>query len=213
MKKSSTFIKLTILFLVCIYTSSCGQNKPKLSSKYNKLLAEQLDSILTEDQKYRHMIASVEEKYGIESKENKELWKTIAAKDSINIIKVKSVLDKYGWPGTDEVGENGNSCLFLVIQHSDQKTREKYLPLMREAVKQGKAQGRNLALLEDRVALGQGKKQIYGSQVYRDEVTGKFYFAPIEDERNVNKRRMALGLGKLENYAGEFGFEYKMPVK
>ncbi|MBK9289300.1 MAG: hypothetical protein IPN38_16860 [Flavobacteriales bacterium] len=42
-----------------------------------------------------------------------------------------------------------------MIQHSDQVTQEKYLPMMREAVKNGKAQGSSLALLEDRVALGQ----------------------------------------------------------
>jgi hypothetical protein len=67
-------------------------------------------------------------------------------------------LDKYGWLGADVVGGQGNSTLFLVIQHSDQATQEKYLPMMREAVKNGKAQGSSLALLEDRAALGQRQK-------------------------------------------------------
>ncbi len=39
---------------------------------------------------------------------------------------------------------------------------------MRDAVRNGKAFGRDLALLEDRVALGTGNRQKYGSQMERD---------------------------------------------
>jgi hypothetical protein len=111
------------------------------------------------------------------------------------------------------VGEQGNATLFLVIQHADQKTQEKYLPIMRVAVKSGKAYGRHLALLEDRVALAQGKKQIYGSQIHRDQQTGKYFVAPIEDEPNVNTRRAAVGLDPLEDYAKNWDIEYKLPTK
>jgi hypothetical protein len=41
--------------------------------------------------------------------------------------------------------------LFLVIQHSDSTTQEKYLPLLKQAVKDNRAFGHDLALLEDRV--------------------------------------------------------------
>ena len=64
---------------------------------------------------------------------------------------------------------------------------------MREAVKNRKARPEQLALLEDRVALAQGKKQIYGSQIHQDPKSGKYFVAPIEDEPNVNKRRAAVG--------------------
>ena len=84
---------------------------------------------------------------------------------------------------------------------------------MREAVKNGKAQASHLALLEDRVALGQGKKQIYGSQIHRDPATGKFFVAPIEDEPHVNQRRAAVGLDPLEVYVKMWGIEYKLPEK
>jgi hypothetical protein len=102
--------------------------------------------------------------------------------------------------GADVVGRQGNTTLFLVIQHSDQATQEKYLPMMREAVKNGKAQGSDLALLEDRVALGQGKRQIYGSQIGRDPETQIYYVSPLEDPNNVDKRRAEVGLGPLAEY-------------
>ncbi len=79
-------------------------------------------------------------------------WKIINEKDSINLIKIKKILDERGWLGADIIGNQGNSTLFLVIQHSDIETQEKYLPMMREAVKKGNANSSSLALLEDRVA-------------------------------------------------------------
>lgn len=189
------------------------KNKDKAEANLNKPLANQLDSIFVEDQKYRQLIGDIEKRYGHESKEMKNLWSTIRLKDSTNLIKVTTILDKFGWLGSDVVGGQGNGALFLVIQHSDQKTQEKYLPMMREAVKNGKASGSSLALLEDRVALGKGKKQIYGSQIHRDQKTGKYFVAPIEDEPNVNKRRAEVGLEPLQDYVKHWDIDYKLPVK
>ncbi len=185
------------------------QNKEKAEVKLNKPLAKQLDSIYTEDQKYRQMMGEVESKHGFESKEMKSLFNVMNRNDSINLITVTYVLDNFGWLGADVVGHQGNSTLFLVIQHSNPKTQEKYLPMMRDAVIKGNAQADALALLEDRVALGQGKKQIYGSQIRRDEQTKKYYFAPIEDEAKVNERRASAGLEPIEEYADRWNIEYK----
>jgi len=184
------------------------QNKNKAEKKLNKLLVVMLDSIYIEDQKYRNQIDAIEKQYGLKSKEMKDHWNIIKEKDSINLIKVKSILDKYGWVGADVVGVEGNSTLFLVIQHSDQATQEKYLPMMREAVKNGKAQGSSLALLEDRVALGQGKRQIYGSQIGRDPDTQIYYVLPLEDPDNVDKRRTEVGLGILAEYVNHWQIKW-----
>lgn len=72
--------------------------------------------------------------------------------------------------------------------------------MMREAVKNGKAQGSSLALLEDRVAIGQGRRQIYGSQIGRDPETNQYYVLPLEDPNNVDKRRAEVGLSTLAEY-------------
>ena len=193
------------------------QNKDKAEVSLNKPLVAILDSIYIEDQTYRKQIDGIEKKYGWESKEMKDHWKIINEKDSINLIKVQSILDKYGWLGADVVGGQGNSTLFLVIQHSDQSTQEKYLPMMREAVKNSKAQGSSLALLEDRVALGQGKRQIYGSQIGRDPETKIYYVSPLEDPDNVDKRRAEVGLGPLSDYVSRWQIkwdveQYKMDL-
>jgi hypothetical protein len=186
-------------------------NKERAEVNLNKPLARQLDSIYVEDQKYRLMMDNIEKQHGFKSKEMQDLWKVIMKKDSSNLVVITAVLDKYGWLGPDFVGDQGASTLFLVIQHSDTKTQVKYLPMMREAVKNGNARSENLALLEDRVALAQGKKQIYGSQIQQDPNTGKYFVAPIEDEPNVNKRRASVGLGPLEDYVRRWDIDYKLP--
>ena len=179
-----------------------------LEKNYDKLLQIQLLQILETDQKYRRMTDSVYKSYGMDSRQMKELWQTIHEQDSINLVQVKAILDKQGWVGPRKIGAQANQALFLVIQHSDQATQDKYLPMMQEAVKKGDAQPSDLALLEDRIALGQGKKQLYGSQIGTNEATGKPYVLPLEDPANVDKRRAKVGLPPLNEYLKHFGFAW-----
>lgn len=171
-------------------------------------LAKELANIQTEDQKYRKMIDSVTEKHGRQSAELQALWDIINTTDSINTQRVTQILDTHGWLGPKAVGAKGNSALFLVVQHADLPIQEKYLPMMREAVKNGNAQGSSLALLEDRILMRNGKKQLYGSQVRSDKETGEKAFFPIEDVDNVDKRRASVGLGPLAEYAKRFGITW-----
>lgn len=180
-------------------------NKEKAEASLNKPLVAQLDSIYYDDQTYRLQEQDLENKHGWDSKEVKDIWKIIKVKDSVNLIKVVAILDKFGWLGTDVIGNQGNSALFLVIQHADLKTQEKYLPMMREAVKNGKAYGRSLALLEDRIEIRNGRKQIYGSQIGMNPDTKVHYVSPLIDPDNVNKRRASVGLGTLEEYVNFWG--------
>jgi hypothetical protein len=183
------------------------ENLEAREAKYGPLV-ENLNTILKEDQRYRLMVDSVYKKFGWQSAEFRDLNKKIHQVDSTNLIRVSGILDTYGWLGPDEVGGEGANALFLVIQHADLTTQKKYLPLMREAVKKGKALSQNLALLEDRVLLKEGKEQIYGSQVITDAKTQKPVFAPIADERHVNERRAAVGLPPIEEYAKKMGVDY-----
>lgn len=169
-------------------------------AKYDKPLQAKLLALFEEDQTIRRDYIKAQKDYGNQSKIVDSLGKVMMHKDSINLGKVTEILDKYGWVGVDKVGGQANQTLFLVIQHSDLKTQQKYLPMMREAVKNNNASSSALALLEDRVALGEGKKQIYGSQIGYDNNTNTEYVLPLEDPDNVDKRRATVGLGPLADY-------------
>ena len=181
------------------------KKKDKIEARYNKPLKEKLETILISDQGIRRVWDIIEKNYGVESTESDSIRKIAHTIDSINLIAIKEVLDKEGWLGADIVGKQGNMCLFLVIQHSDLQTQKKYLPMMREAVKNNKAKASSLALLEDRVALGEKKPQTYGSQIGYDKSTKKFYVLLLSDPDNVDKRRKKMGLGLLADYVKNWG--------
>lgn len=163
-------------------------------------LVMMLDSIYKEDQSLRNELQPIGKKYGWDSKEVKDFWEKISEIDKKNLAKIIPVIEKYGWLAANEVGDRGNLTLFLVIQHADQATQEKYLPLLRAAVKDKKAEGGQLALLEDRVALLQGKRQIYGSQIGYHPDTKAHILLPLEDPDRVDKRRAAVGLNPIAEY-------------
>jgi hypothetical protein len=167
-----------------------------------------LDSVYIEDQLCQQLYVEIASKNGRKSEELKSFSTLMKDKYSLNQIIVKKILDERGWLGEEIIGHYGNRALFLVIQHSDLETQEKYLSMIREAVKKGNADPANLALLEDRVALRQGKKQIYGTQLAYDETTGESYVQPLEDPDNVDNRRAAIGLEKLQDYLSGVGMKW-----
>lgn len=169
------------------------EEKEKAEAKLDKDLIAILDSVYHDDQKYR--------------KDSTFSWNSIRYCDSINLVKVKKILDERGWLGADVVGVKGNTTLFLVIQHSDFETQQKYLPMMREAVKNGNARASSLALLEDRVALGKGEKQIYGSQISGNSEMG-YFLLPLLDPDNVDKRRAEVGLKPIKEYLLYWGITW-----
>ncbi len=185
------------------------KNKAEIESHLNKPLAHELEQIFDDDQKYRLLVDSAEKISEKNSPRLDSLHKIIRAQDAKNLSRVTELLDKFGWLGTDDVGRKGNQALFLVIQHGDTATRKKYLPLMREATERGKAAVSELALLEDRVLLDEGKNQRYGSQVKFDPDNGTYELYPIDDESGVNERRQDMGLAPLEDYLRQWGIQYR----
>ncbi len=185
-------------------------NKDDVEKNFDKPLVAILDTIYQDDQKYRQQIEEIEKKYGRNSEEMKAHWQVIQNIDSINLTKVMEILEKRGWLGADVIGNSGNNTLFLVIQHADLATQEKYLPLMRDAVEKKNASPNDLALLEDRVALRKGKKQIYGSQIARDAESGEYYVQPIENPESVDERRKSVGLSPLNDYTAIWNFEWNL---
>jgi hypothetical protein len=172
----------------------------KIEANYDKPLQKELLQIFKDDQNIRRQYIDSSKIYGYNNSIVDSLANVMIFNDSVDLDKVTKILDTKGWVGKDKVGEKANSTLFLVIQHADIKTQHKYLPMMREAVKKGNASASSLALLEDRVALREGKKQIYGSQIGRNPKTNENYLLPLEDPDNVDRRRTQVGLDSLSDY-------------
>jgi len=210
MKIQDLIILLLVFFCSCKLSTNTETDSKDNSPIDFAEIKTLLDSINVEDQKYRREIKTIKQKHGWDSDEMRNHWKKINRADSSNLVVVERILAEYGWLGSEKIGRTANSTLFLVIQHSTQEIQEKYLPMMRQAVKDGKAKSRSLALLEDRIALGKGELQIYGSQIGTDQETGEMYVLPLVDPENVNERRAKVGLGSIEDYISQWNLEWKV---
>lgn len=198
---------LTLLFLLFAF------GKLSFAQVGNKaVLIKQLDSIGIVDQLYRGQLGTTRAKFAADSSQQgielRKLFKLMEQTDSLNLITVDSIINKYGWLGAEEIGESANATLFMVIQHAGLKTQEKYLPIMRIAAKNKKLKATSLALLEDRIAMFQGRKQIYGSQVAWNLKTNKYTIMPLLDPENVDVRRAEIGLGPYSAYLSEMNLEW-----
>lgn len=187
-----------------------NQSKNGSETSHNKSLIAILDGIRADEELSRQQIEAKEKEFGPNSKEVQAHWNLIYQRDSINLDKVKFILDNHGWLGADVIGKPGMSTLFLTIQRADQATQVKYLPMMREAVKNGKARGSSLALLEDRLALEQGRRQIYGSQVAKDVESQLMYVFPIENPEGVDSRRAEIGLPPMAEYLSNWQMKWDL---
>jgi hypothetical protein len=122
----------------------------------------------------------------------------IRAIDADNTDRMKAIVKRYGWPGPELVGKDGSEAAFLLVQHANHAFQKEMLPLVKHAYVTGALSGQNFALLQDRVLVGDGKLQIYGTQF---KIQGKELFLdPIEDELNVDRRRAEVGLPPLVEY-------------
>ena len=151
-------------------------------SKKSQILSEVVES----DQRIRKSNEYI--KYAKEDHRNQEL--------------VISIIEKCGMPTLKEVGQKQMDAIWLGLQHTENKYRVKYFPLIEKAVKNGELSKKQYALMKDRILMDEGKPQIFGSQIKN----GKLY--DLEDPKTVNKRRQEMGLEPIEVYLKKFNITF-----
>jgi hypothetical protein len=124
--------------------------------------------------------------------------------DQARTERLKEIVAEHGWPTYDLVGEDGENAAWIIAQHSDLDPafQGEALGLLRDAVERGQASPGNLAYLEDRVAVGRGEPQTYGTQIGCGP-DGATPATPIRDEAGVEDRRAEAGLEPLADYLAE----------
>lgn len=183
------------------------------NGKYKNLnLSKELWNMQIIDQAFYYELDVAEKLTGFGSPVNAAVWEVKHLLNEKNLKRLEEIINEFGWPKFSHVGYSAASAAFLIVQHSDIETQKKYLPLMTEAANMNEANWSSLALLIDRVNLGEGKNQIYGSQIYRND-DGTFYVKNLEEPEYVNQRRAKVGLGPIEEYVALFDIEWKIEQK
>jgi len=189
-----------ILIFILGLTMACSYiNKPQKAQATENLIAL-LDTIWRTEQEPIILRDSLMRIYGADSEQFQEQQEIYKRNHLINERKIKNILDNYGWPTKEMIGESGNLTICNVIQHSDNSIRLKYLPLMRQAVKEEKLEPRFLGRAEDRIATERGDLQIYGTQIKYYPETKIFDVWPINDPVNIDKKRAEIGLEPIAEF-------------
>ncbi|MCS3795261.1 DUF6624 domain-containing protein [Niastella sp. OAS944] len=166
-------------------------------------LVKELNYIYETDQLHRLKLDSLYKSGSKDQKLMSLLSDSVMHYDTINLDRIIKIIDKFGWPGIDDVGSKGNLTVFLVIQHADSATQKKYLPLLKRSIKNHQSSPDFYGYLLDRIMTSEGKKQIYGTQLTLDEKTNKYILLPVKHPGRINKRRKKLGLSTIEQYLKE----------
>jgi hypothetical protein len=211
MKKTFVFI----VFLICsiLAFSYFSFKQAGAPSVLNLPLAQKLGQIHQKDQEFRRNLDSIRTIQGDTSAEFLARLDLLRGIDSSNLAEVSRILDSSGFLGSEVVGTEGSDALFLVIQHSDLATQEKYLPVFRKAVEKNQMCSANLALLEDRVLVGKGQPQIYGSQIGYDNSTGRYFLLPLRNAQAVDSLRRQVDLEPLSNYLAHWDIKWDTTAK
>lgn len=100
-----------------------------------------------------------------------------------------------GWPVRSKFGDDGASAAFVIAQHaiSLPHFQRRMLALLLEAAETGELNAVDTAYLSDRIAVFEGKPQLFGTQFDWDE-SGQLSPAPVRDPLGLDERRASVGL-------------------
>lgn len=123
--------------------------------------------------------------------------------DGDNLAWLKDQVAKSGFPTVAEVGEQGMSAAFLLVQHADRDPafQASVLQTLKNRGKDKGIKNSDFAMLTDRVLRAQKKPQRYGTQFGADPAhPGKVVMAPVEDLAHLDARRAEVGLMPISDY-------------
>ena len=120
--------------------------------------------------------------------------------DKKNAERMKEIIGEIGWPTRGKVGKDASFYSWLLVQHADHDVdfQKACLDMMKKE-EDGEVGRNEIAYLEDRVRVNEGKPILYGRQFYRNPERVMTCY-PVEDPANLDKRRKAMGLESFAEY-------------
>lgn len=180
------------------YCDSITARRDRIEANFDKPLRARLQEIGSRDQEIRYEFleayrAPVRDQARIDS-----LIRKMQLVDSINQVAISDILDNHGFVGTGKVG-NACAVFWLVIQHAPVELQKKYFNLFEQAARSGDIALEQVAMMDDRIAMHEGRPQRYGSQI----VDGKLY--QLLDATKVDLWRKEMGMTPLDDYLKQMG--------
>ena len=118
-----------------------------------------------------------------------------------NSARLAEIIGAVGWPTRTLVGNEGASAAWRIVQHAigNPEFMRSCMPILRQAVERGEGSAAQLAMLEDRIRVFEGRPQIYGTQFDWDEsLTAMVPMGEIENPNRLEERRRRAGLPPMQ---------------
>lgn len=169
-------------------------NRPNLDTAYQAAI----HAMCEEDQRLRNLLDD-------DDADKDSLYAQIIRTDSLHVVRLKQLIDQYGFPTFDNVGHPGVNEVSLIAQHSNPEFLHWFLEQARQALASENFDRNWIAYMTDRDLLFQGKPQLYGTQL--QTIDGVTAFYPIEDVENLDARRRSMVLGPISDYMALYGMK------
>ncbi|TBO57672.1 hypothetical protein EYS09_21535 [Streptomyces kasugaensis] len=129
-------------------------------------------------------------------------WRRLTARHG---DRLNEIMDEYGWPTAELVGDDAARGAWLIAQHADRQLgiQRRALQLMEQAVATGSASPRELAFLRDRTLVNDGHKQVYGTQIAGIK-DGSPVPWPCEQPQHMDKLRAEVGIEPFAEYTAKY---------
>lgn len=164
----------------------------------NPTLAKKILRIGIIDQNYRGKLISTEKIFSNTSEIFKKIKAQTDSLDKTTEIFIQKILDSCNfWPGISYVGKKSNHYGVLLYQHTENNCRKKNYVFMKEAFRLSEINNNEFAMITDRVRIGKGKPQIYGTQFKMGEHK-KLILSGKINIKKINKNREKIGLPALK---------------
>jgi hypothetical protein len=117
-----------------------------------------------------------------------------------NAARLRELIAEHGWPAEDIAGEDGAKAAWFIVQHAvgEPEFQRQMLRLLREFAAAGRIPAWHAALLEDRIAIQEGRPQRFGSQWVDSPEDGRIRPWRLADPEHVNELRASVGLPDLQ---------------
>ncbi len=197
-----------LIFLSLLTTICCAQTvdpqlkEPLPINAHATLNLELRDEILG---MWKDYVSQLERLAEFNDSSEREFQAFDALQEKQN-VRLKEILSTYGWPGINLVGFKAFATMGSLIQLQDQDSelRKQCLAVLKNAVEQQQKEHYfNYIHIVDQVRRDDDLPQVYGTQwiIQKD---GKYVLYPVEDPKNLNQRRAALGLAPMELFIKAF---------
>ncbi|OGZ03973.1 MAG: hypothetical protein A2604_02820 [Candidatus Liptonbacteria bacterium RIFOXYD1_FULL_36_11] len=152
----------------------------------NKILIKKIEEMADVDQKTR--------KLWLKRKDKDFLQSIVYCLDIANNYLINKIIKEDGFPNEKSMGVKALKKFWILVQHQDMDVE-----LQKKCLENCGFGLKEKAYLMDRILVGEGKKQIYGTQFYKNK-EGMLVPRPIKDIKNIDKLRKSCNLEAFSKY-------------